>query len=112
LHKGHTGAARLAFKVGCPIFPVGIVGTRDIQPPDAKLPKLGGTCTIRIGEPVRPERYMNRKEDHLALREMIDEVMYEIRELTGQEYRNVYATKKAEALPTEQAHVPVMAAAS
>ena len=27
---------------------------------------------------------------------MIDEVMFEIRELTGQEYRNVYAGKTAE----------------
>ena len=27
LYKGHTGAARLALKVGCPIFPVGVVGT-------------------------------------------------------------------------------------
>ncbi|MEY3656227.1 MAG: hypothetical protein RL114_585, partial [Actinomycetota bacterium] len=41
--------------------------------------------------------------DHLVLREMTDELMFEIRELTGQEYRNVYATKKAESLPTEQA---------
>ena len=42
LHKGRTGAARLALKIGCPIFPVGIIGTREIQPPDAKLPKLRG----------------------------------------------------------------------
>jgi 1-acyl-sn-glycerol-3-phosphate acyltransferase len=111
LYKGHTGAARLAFKVGCPIFPVGIVGTREIQPPDAKLPKLGQTCTIRIGRPIKPARYQNRKEDHLALREMIDEVMFEIRDLTGQEYKNVYATKKAEALPTAPAQVPAMAVA-
>src|SRR6476620_7302834 len=34
LYKGHTGAARLAVKVGCPILPVGIVGTDEIQPPD------------------------------------------------------------------------------
>jgi hypothetical protein len=27
--------------------------------------------------------------------------MFEIRELTGQEYRNVYATRRAESLPTE-----------
>ena len=40
LYKGRTGAARLALKVGCPIFPVGIVGTREIQPPDASLPVL------------------------------------------------------------------------
>ena len=39
LYKGHTGAARLALKIGCPILPVGIVGTDEIQPPDAKLPK-------------------------------------------------------------------------
>lgn len=108
LYKGHTGAARLAFKVGCPIFPVGIVGTREIQPPEAKLPKVGKTCTIKIGRPIKPERYQNRADDHLALRQMIDEVMFEIRELTGQEYRNVYATKKAEALPTTEAKVPVL----
>jgi hypothetical protein len=39
---------------------------------------------------------------------MIDEVMFEIRELTGQEYRNVYATKKAEALPADTAAVPTV----
>ena len=36
LHKGRTGAARLAMKIDCPIFPVGVVGTDEIQPPDAK----------------------------------------------------------------------------
>ena len=40
LYKGRTGAARLAMKIGCPIFPVGVVGTDEIQPPDAKAPKL------------------------------------------------------------------------
>ena len=39
LYKGHTGAARLALDTGCPIYPVGIVGTAEIQPPDAKVPK-------------------------------------------------------------------------
>lgn len=106
LNKGHTGAARLAFKVDCPIYPVGVVGTREIQPPDAKLPRIGMSCTIRIGEPILPGRYRNRAEDHIALRQMIDEVMYEIRELTGQEYRNTYATKKAEALPSSTAAIP------
>ena len=36
---------------------------------------------------------------------MIDEVMFSIRELSGQEYVDTYATKKAEGLPTEVAHV-------
>jgi 1-acyl-sn-glycerol-3-phosphate acyltransferase len=91
LYKGRTGAARLAIKVGCPIFPVGITGTREIQPPDAKLPKLRLPVTIKIGRPVKPERYASRADQYLALRSMMDEVMFEIRELSGQEYRDVYA---------------------
>ena len=31
--------------------------------------------------------------------------MFEIRDLSGQEYVDTYATKKAEALPAEVAHV-------
>ncbi len=91
LYKGRTGAARLAMAIGCPIFPVGIVGTDHIQPIDAKLPKLGKECTITIGRPIRPERYRGRGPEHLAWRSMTDEVMYEIREMTGQPYHNVYS---------------------
>jgi len=105
LYKGHTGAARLAVKVGCPIIPVGIIGTREIQPPDKVMPKIGLDCVVKFGKPLLPERYLQRGDDHLVLREMTDELMFEIRELTGQEYRNVYATKKAEALPTDTAIV-------
>ena len=79
LGKGRTGAARLAMTVGCPIYPVGIIGTDKIQPPDAKAPKLRRRAEIRIGRPIKPERYMNRGAEHLAWRSMIDEVMFEIR---------------------------------
>jgi 1-acyl-sn-glycerol-3-phosphate acyltransferase len=105
LYKGRTGAARLAMKVGCPIYPVGIVGTDHIQPPDAKLPKMFKECTIKIGRPVMPERYRDRGPEHLQWRSMTDEVMFEIRELTGQEYRNVYAGTSAETEPTVAARV-------
>lgn len=105
LYKGHTGAARLALSVGCPIIPVGIIGTREIQPPDTFLPKTGLSCTVKFGRPIDPQRYVERGDDHLVLREMTDELMFEIRDLTGQEYRNVYATKRAESLPAEQASV-------
>ena len=105
LYKGHTGPARLAVRTGCPIYPVGIVGTADIQPPDAKLPKLFKECSIEVGDPIDPSRYAGRGLDHLVYRELIDEVMYEIREMTGQKYRDVYATKKADALPSPPAHI-------
>jgi len=103
LYKGRTGAARLALKVGCPIFPVGVTGTREIQPPDAKFPKLRMSCSIKIGRAIKVERYLDRADDHRVLREITDELMFEIRELTGQEYRNVYAGKTAETEPTPAA---------
>jgi 1-acyl-sn-glycerol-3-phosphate acyltransferase len=108
LYKGRTGAARLAMKVGCPVYPVGIVGTDEIQPPDAKVPKMFKECTIKIGRPVKPERYRDRGPEHLQWRSMTDEIMYEIRELTGQEYRNVYAGSTAETEPTVAARVAVV----
>jgi 1-acyl-sn-glycerol-3-phosphate acyltransferase len=99
LYKGRTGAARLAMTVGCPIFPVGITGTDQIQPIDAKLPKLGKSCRIEIGRAVRPERYAGRGAEHLAWRSMIDEVMYEVREMTGQRYHDVYSGEKDDETP-------------
>jgi 1-acyl-sn-glycerol-3-phosphate acyltransferase len=105
LYKGRTGVARLAMKVGCPIYPVGVIGTDQIQPPDAKFPKLRRECTIRIGRPLKMDRYRDRGDQRLVLRQITDELMYEIRELTGQEYRNVYAGKTAETEPTITARV-------
>jgi 1-acyl-sn-glycerol-3-phosphate acyltransferase len=109
LRKGRTGAARLATRIGCPIFPVGITGTDTIQPPDAPAPKPFKSCKISIGRPVRPERYSSRDTDHLTWRSMIDEVMYEIREMTGQQYVNAYAGQKAETEPTIEAQVGTVA---
>lgn len=107
LYKGHTGAARLALKVGCPIFPVGIVGTREIQPPDAPMPRLGGRVRISIGRPIEVGRYTSRGNDPMVLREITDELMFEIRELTGQEYRNTYATKRrTETIVADTAEIP------
>jgi 1-acyl-sn-glycerol-3-phosphate acyltransferase len=105
LYKGRTGAARLAMKVGCPIYPVGVIGTREIQPPDAKFPKLRLECTIKVGRPIKMERYRDRTDRHRVLREITDEVMFEIHELTGQEYRNVYAGKTADTEPTPEVAV-------
>ena len=87
-------------KLDCPIFPVGIIGTDEIQPPDAKMPKFFAGCQIKIGRPLRPERYRGRGAEHIAWRSMTDEVMYEIRELTGQTYVNRYAGATAETEPT------------
>ena len=84
-----------------PNFSGGIVGTREIQPPDAKVPRLGGHVQITIGRPITPDRYLQRTDDHLVLREMTDEVMFEIQSMTGQQYRNVYASQRQVQASTE-----------
>lgn len=93
LHKGHTGAARLAVETGAPIYPVGLIGTREIQPPDQTRPNFFEKATIKIGEPI--EVGEARVGDRAVYRRIIDEVMYEIQALCGQEYVNTYAGAKA-----------------
>lgn len=105
LYRGHTGPARLALRTGAPIIPVGIRGARRIMPPEAKFPKPFMPCVIRFGRPVEVGRYRDRPDDHMVLRQAIDEVMFSIRELSGQDYVNEYATKKAEAIPTEPTQI-------
>ncbi len=107
LYKGHTGPARLALRTGAPIIPVGIRGTREIQPPGARGPRPFRRAEIHFGRPVRVARYADRADtDRLILRQIIDEVMFEIRALTGQDYVDDYATKRAHALPTDTARIP------
>ena len=105
LHKGHTGVARLALRCEVPIVPIGLVGTDDVQPVNARMPHLFRRVTIRFGEAIDPSRYDGRDNDRLALRELTDEVMYEIGELSGYEYVDSYAIKQAEDIPTDVARI-------
>jgi 1-acyl-sn-glycerol-3-phosphate acyltransferase len=111
LHRGHTGVARLALRCNVPIVPIGLIGTDDVQPINSKMPKLFRVVRIRFGEPVDPARYAGREHDHMALRELTDEVMYEICQLSGYEYVDTYATKHAEDIPTDTARVASFAEA-
>ena len=108
LHRGHTGVARLALRSGAPIVPVGLVGTDEVQPIDSKMPKLFKTVRICFGEPIELGHYEGRHDDRLALRDVTDEVMYEIGELCGYEYVDTYATKRAEDVPVDIAHVATL----
>ncbi len=112
LYRGHTGPARLALRTGAPIVPIGIVGAREVMPPDARFPNLRLPVTIRFGRPIDVTRYGDRADDRLVLRQIIDEVMYEIRELSGQEYVDEYATKKKAPAPTPPARTEAFAVAT
>jgi 1-acyl-sn-glycerol-3-phosphate acyltransferase len=109
LHRGHTGIARLSFRSGATVIPIGMIGTDEVQPVDSKMPRVGRTVTVRFGEPIQPSRYGAHADDRLALRELTDEVMYEICQLSGYEYVDTYATKKAEDLPSDEARIATLA---
>jgi len=93
LYRGHTGVARLALKCRAPIVPVAMIGTKEAQPIGQVMPNLFVPITIRIGRPLTYERLHERVDDRLALRDITDEVMYELRELSGQEYVPRYAKR-------------------
>ncbi|HEX6167200.1 MAG TPA: lysophospholipid acyltransferase family protein, partial [Acidimicrobiales bacterium] len=101
LHKGHTGPARLALRTGAPLVPIALIGTREIQPPGARVPRPFRPCEIRIGRPVDTGHYRDRADERLVLRQLTDELMFEIRELSGQDYVDEYATRAPDALPSQ-----------
>jgi 1-acyl-sn-glycerol-3-phosphate acyltransferase len=107
LYRGKTGVARMALRAGCPIVPVGVIGTHEVQPFDRKLPKVRGVRVgVRFGRPLDFSRYDGKEDDRFVLRSITDEIMYELMLLTGQEYVDEYASKvkeqmKAAAKPAE-----------
>lgn len=94
LYKGRTGVARLALDCATPIVPVAMIGTREAQPIGRRIPRFFSPITVRFGRPLDVARYASRRNDPLVLRQITDEVMFEIRELSGQTYVNEYAPKK------------------
>ena len=99
LYKGHTGVARLAMRCQAPVIPVAMIGTREAQPPGQAMPNVFMPITIRVGKPLDFHHYADREAEPLVLRQLTDELMFELRELSGQEYVNTYA-KRGES-PTE-----------
>ena len=93
LHKGRTGVARLSMRTGAPIVPVGLRGTLEVQPPDQPAPKPFMTVQVNFGKPIDPSRFRARDGDPLLYREITDELMFEIAQLSGQQYVHEYATK-------------------
>ena len=95
LYRGKTGVARLALDAGVPVIPVAMIDTEKIQPVGRILPKVM-RVGVRIGAPLDFSRYEGFEGDRFVLRSMTDEIMYELMELGGQEYVDIYATRAKE----------------
>jgi 1-acyl-sn-glycerol-3-phosphate acyltransferase len=92
LYRGKTGVARMALEAGVPVVPCAMVNTHLIQPPGRIRPKIM-RVKIAIGPPIDFSRYEGMSGDRFVLRSMTDEIMYELMQLSGQEYVDMYAAK-------------------
>jgi 1-acyl-sn-glycerol-3-phosphate acyltransferase len=102
LYRGRTGVARLALTAGVPVVPVGLIGTDEVMPKAAKIPRLTGRLPVRVrfGKPLDFSRYAGQETDRMVLRSVTDEIMFEIMQLSGQRYIDEYASRTAtEPLP-------------
>lgn len=94
LHRGRTGVARLALATGCPVVPVGMKGTRAVQPVGKRVLRPFKTIEIAFGGPLDlAARYGARISDPLVLRQATDDLMWEIGQLSGQQYVDRYASR-------------------
>ena len=85
LAPGHTGVAHIAVASGAPIIPAGIIGTADIQPPGARVPRPFKAAAIRFGPPIDPTSYGGGRRTRRRL--ITDDVMTAIQSLSGQQRR-------------------------
>jgi len=103
LYKGKTGLARIALETGIPVIPVAMVGTDVVNPPGGKMWHFG-RVEVRFGKPMDFSRFEGLAGNRFIERAVIDEVMYELMQLSGQEYVDLYAAdvkegKASAALP-------------
>jgi 1-acyl-sn-glycerol-3-phosphate acyltransferase len=101
LYRGRTGVGWLALHSGAPVIPVAMVGTEKLLPPGAKVPHLG-RIEIRIGKPLPFDEFSAGPRGAKQRREVTDQIIKAIGELSGQEYAPIYASVRKEQLAAEK----------
>lgn len=107
LYRGRTGVARLALRSRARVVPVGLIGSREVMPKQARFPKPWGNVRCRFGKPLDFERYQDQPEDRFVLRAITDEIMFEIMSLSGQTYVDEYASREATDVVPEDFRIPI-----
>lgn len=88
LYRGRTGVAWLALTTGAQVVPVGLIGTNDLLPVGAKMPRRAAV-TVRFGEPIDLSPHGPASSGR-ARRHATDEVMAAIHALSEQELADAY----------------------
>lgn len=85
LHKFRTGVARLALRSGAPVVPIGLVGTRDVQPPDSRRWHRA-PVEVHFGEPLEFGHLVAQERSARVLREVTETIREQVQVLSGQDY--------------------------
>ncbi|MBX3116027.1 MAG: 1-acyl-sn-glycerol-3-phosphate acyltransferase [Microbacteriaceae bacterium] len=97
LYRGRTGVARMVLEGGVPVVPVAMIDTEKVMPIGKRIPKVRRVGVI-IGEPLDFSRFEGMESDRFILRSITDEIIYELSQLSNQEYVDVYASTVKEQL--------------
>lgn len=93
MYRGRTGVARMVLEGHAPVVPVAIFDTDKVMPVGGKgiqIRRIGFT----FGKPIDFSRFDGREGDRDTLREITDEIMGAIQELSGQEVVDAYASAR------------------
>ncbi|MET9202612.1 lysophospholipid acyltransferase family protein [Gordonia sp. NPDC003585] len=101
LFKGKTGLARIALDTGVPVIPVAMIGTNKFNPPGSVLPRPS-KVVVKVGKPLDFARYEGMQGNRFVERAVTDEIMYELMQLTGQQYVDIYAASLKDKKPAAE----------
>lgn len=91
LYRGRTGVARMILEGRVPVVPVVMVGSAEVMPIGARLPKVRRVGVV-FGRPLDFTRFEGMEGDRFILRSVTDEIMSELAALGDQAYVDVYAS--------------------
>ena len=77
-----------------------MIGTEEVMPIGTRLPKVRRIGII-FGEPLDFTRFRGMEGDRFVLRSVTDELVYDLRALSRQEYVDVYASSVREQRATQ-----------
>jgi 1-acyl-sn-glycerol-3-phosphate acyltransferase len=90
IQEGKLGAARIFFKTGVPILPVGIKGTFEVLPPKGKL-KIKKIIKINIGQPLFFEKEFQISKNLTEDSQEHQQILQKITNKTMEEINNLFA---------------------
>jgi 1-acyl-sn-glycerol-3-phosphate acyltransferase len=91
LYRGRTGIARMILESQVPVVPVAMIDTDKVQPLGSKYPKIH-RVGVKFGKPLDFSRFAGMEGERAVLRSVTDQIIYRIKELSGQRYEDVYAS--------------------